>query len=208
MTKVLAFDVDGVLTCDSCSARRKAEQAKLVREMIDMAKAQGYHVAVNTARPYPSYEVQPHRELHRVSDAVVAELRRANGDDAIQVCSRPRGSGVEVSERKAQCQQKLIEHFGTKAPGASPPEPNMAILIEDNPSNYVRVGSLQGKVDAHGAVSNGILVPEANGVTEDSVSQLRRALASQDGHSDHLRRSRAVLAVAVETETGPAAGMR
>jgi hypothetical protein len=198
MVKVLAFDVDGVLTCDRCTPQRRAEQASDVRRMIEIAQAEGYKIAVNTARPYPSFQVQSRTELQGVTEEIASELRQANGGDAFGVCSRPRGSGMAVADRKVMCQQLLVDYFENSGPASADDDaPNMTILVEDNPSNYVRVGSLEGRVE-HGVVSNGVLVPEANGVTADSVQQLRRALQSQTARGDNARRSRNVLAAAFD----------
>ena len=96
----------------------------------------------------PTFAVHPRTSLHRVTEEIAPELRRANGGDAIQVCSRPKGSDMAVADRKATCQQLLVDHFEkTAVPSVSDDDLNMSILVEDNPSNYVRVGSLEERVE-------------------------------------------------------------
>lgn len=185
MTTTVAFDVDGVLTCSGCSPQRQRAHQSQVQQMIDNAADQGYSVGVATARQYPQDGVWMATSLNGVSPEVTQSLRRANNGQ-IPVCSRPSGSGP-VAERKMACLSKLSEHFEMQRQAGVPNAPkatNRAILVEDNTQNYVRAGSLVGQMghamSPEGVMlTAGVLVPNANGVTAETVSQLARAMNMQ-----------------------------
>ena len=182
MVRVLAFDVDGVLTCGGCSTKRRQEQLDAVRSMLTHARRNGYKVAVNTARTYGVEGIMETTTLSGVHSDLTNELVRANGGEPVPVCYRP--SGMRVAERKMECLSQLADKFRMNGEDDNG-ELDRAILVEDNTVNYSRAGSLLGRRGSHGSpegdmLTAGVLVPQANGVTAESGLELVRAMDSQN----------------------------
>ena len=201
MVKVLAFDVDGVLTCHGCSAQRHREHLQSVRHMITTAKRNGFVTAVDTARKYrEDGGLSRTQSLSGVHPDIAEELRNADDGESFLVCSRARHQNVP--EKKMTCLREIADAF--RRPGDSAEE-DSAILVEDNTENYSRSGgSLGQKGDANSSEGNmytaGVLVPHANGVTPQVAHDLDRILQAQQDTVEQARKARGVLAATFDLD--------
>lgn len=201
MVKVLAFDVDGVLTCHGCSKQRHLEHLQSVRHMIAAAKRNGFVTAVDTARTYrKDGGLSRAKSLSGVHPAIAEELRNADDGNSFLVCSR--ASGQNVPEKKMSCLREIADAFRRPADSA---EQDSAILVEDNRENYSRAGgSLGQKGDASSSEGEmytaGVLVPHANGVTPEVAHDLARIMRTQQDTVERVRKARGVLAATFDLD--------